>query len=643
MRSATFACVVVIAAGCQGLGAGGGDDDERTGQARVEVFVPLEGIPPDGECTHITSVRLADFVTRNYVGPLDGAVFNAPKGETRITATAYPPPCDAEPAEPPWIADEQILFLVQGTNPLSLNFRPNVTVVVDPTFWDDQDPTLAVQPGSELRTGRNLEDTAGPNLALDGWDVMTIALPPTGGGGTPSTSFLFSTQTSGALPYTPRGMARMADGRFVFQLSESSEALRVFGSAGAFLESWPVVLDPGMMQFDSTDGLERVDATHLVRTAFLNVPLDCPEFEGPECIQSGIEVLEIRPDGSGGSVAAVVQQFLLPFPHNVRYPVGVTWAASGRFVVSTLPGVDTELLLLDATGALVAGPAPLAGDGEGLFVNNTGGRLGALTYQGALSMHSATTLVPRAGETFDYGLGARVSNPVGLAWNQAGGNFVVLHGNNQLDFASEDFTSTSPTPIDTSGYIFLSSVDVVAGADQLLAIDRIAPVDPGSGQRIATVDTYDLATGALLGSVPLGGVPANVRPRTLAYAPGTNQVISHHRRPGNEPDPSLDATIFVHNLDGSLAAVINLAAWGVVRILDLNVLPATGEIVLLGTDVNGVLRLMVTTAGGTPVRSYRTDGIFGITELAPITSGAFAGQVGVITGQPSSFLRIAPP
>jgi hypothetical protein len=636
---------VAAAAGCQGL-SGDGDDDDEVGAAEVTVEVPLEGIPPDGECAHIIATRLSDFRVSSYQGALAGAVFQARTGEHRVTAVAYPPPCGDEPVEPPWIADEQVVIFSQGPNTLALNFRTNVGVGVDPIFWDDVDPQLVVLPGSTQRIGRNFEDTAGPSYALDGWDVLQIALPPNGGGGTPSTTFIFSTQTAGSLPYTPRGMARMVDGRFVFQLSESNAALRVFASGGAFLESWPVVLDPGMMQFDSTDGLDRVDATHLVRTAFLNTPLDCPEFSGPDCIQSAIEILEIRPDGGGGSVAAVTQQILLPFPYNVEYPLGVVAAPiAGRYIISTLPGgTGSRLMTLDSTGAVVAGPVDVAVSLEGLFINGPATKLGTLSYEGNLAMRTTTTLALRAGEFFDYALGFNggLSNPVSLAWRATGGRFVVLHGFNLLDERLPDFTDGFPVPFDPSPYIALSGVDVDDVANQLLVVDRIPPIDPGTGQRLAMLDALDADTGVRLSSTVLQGVPANVRARTLAYMPATNQVITHYRRPGNPPD-AIDSTIFVHNLDGSLASIINLAAWGVHVILDLNVLPATGEIVLLGTDVSGTVRLMVTTAGGTPVRSYRTDTIFGITDLAPITNGPFAGQVGVITGQPSSFLRIEAP
>ncbi len=262
-----------------------------------------------------------------------------------------------------------------------------------------------------MRTGRNFEDTAGPNYALDGWDVMQIALPLVGGGGVPSTTMLFSTD-SGQLPYTPRGMARLSDGRFVFQLSESWEDLRVFSAAGSFQQNWPVEVSAPMIAFDGTDGLERIDDTHLVRTAFLNTPLVCDDFEGPDCIQSAIEILEVR-SGPSGNYVAVTQQILLPAPYNQEYPLGVTPAPSGRFVVSTLPGSDSRLLLLDGAGAIVAGPVDVAGGAEGLFTNAAGGRMGVLRYEGALAMHVTNTLAPRAGEVLSYLLGVGLSNPLG--------------------------------------------------------------------------------------------------------------------------------------------------------------------------------------------------------------------------------------
>lgn len=639
MRTAKIACGVLMSwlLGCQPS-----DElaDQPIGQATVKVLVPIDGIPANGECAHIVATRLSDFEATEYMGPLAGAVFMANEGENRITATAYAAPCTPEPAAPPWIASEQIVDLVAGANSINLMFVPNAEVVVDPNFWDDVDPELTVRAGSAIRTGRNFEDAAGPNYALDGWDVYQIALPLVGGGGTATATFLFSTETAGVLPYSPRGMARLGDGRWVFQVSEPTSPLWVFASGGAFLESWPVQLDPGMRQFDNTDGLERVDATHLVRTAFLNSAQDCTD-PGPSCVQSAIEILEMR-TGPSGNFVAVSQQILLPAPWNQIYPVGVTPAANGRYVVSTLPDSGSQLISINASGVLQAGPENLTDDQEGLFVNATGTRLGALSYEGALTMHVSGTLTPRAGEVLSYTLGAQVSNPYGLAWHSASSRFVVLYGNSQLAYLNSTGTTRTALPIATSSYAFVSDIDVDGDDNQLLLFDRLPPVDPDTGLRTAMLDAYDLSTAALVSSTELVGVPTNVRPRTLAYI-GGGQVASHYRRPNGVVDPALDATIFVHNLDGSLAAVINLAPWGVHRIVTLDYMPATGEIVLLGTDVDGVLRLMVTSTDGTPDRSYRTDPIAFVSAMAPIGSGPFAGDVGVVLGQPSTLLRIAPP
>jgi hypothetical protein len=640
MRTARIAWVMVLLAGCQALDETAGQ--EPTGKATVKVLVPIEGIPADGVCTHIVAMRLSDFESTEYMGPLDGATFMANEGENRITATAYPMPCTPEPDAPPWIATEQIVNLVAGANTINLMFVPNAEIVVDPNFWDDVDPELIVRSGSTIRSGRNFEDVAGPNYAIDGWDVMQISLPLIGGGGTATTTQLFSASNAGVIPYTPRGMARMPDGRWVFQVGESTQPLWVFTGGGVFIESWPVQLDPGMLQFDGTDGLERVDATHLVRTAFLNAPLNCPEFEGPSCIQSAIEILELR-SGPSGNFLAVSQQILLPYPYNTLYPVGVTPAANGRYVVSILPGSDSQLISLDAAGTLMAGPATIAGSNEGLLVNGTGTRLGALTYEGTLTMHVSSTLTPRAGEVLSYLSGVQVSNPYGLAWRGANSQFVALYGSNQLAYVNDTFTTRSSLAIDTNGYLFLGGVEVDNDGDQLLLVDRIPPIDPGTGLRTPTVDIYNLSTLTLVDSVPLLGVPTEGRTRTLTYI-GGGQVASHHRRAGGIVDPNLDATIFINNLaDGSLDSVINLSPWGVHRILTLNFMPATGEIALLGTDVNGVVRLMVVSTSGTPDRSYRTDTIPFVSEMAPITTGPFTGDLGVVIGQPSTFLRIAPP
>src|SRR5882672_3599392 len=74
----------------------------------AEAYIGASGvIPNDAQCTHITATRLADFHVSTYQGPLAGGSFKVGSGETRVTATAFPPPCSQEPVDPPWIADEQ--------------------------------------------------------------------------------------------------------------------------------------------------------------------------------------------------------------------------------------------------------------------------------------------------------------------------------------------------------------------------------------------------------------------------------------------------------------------------------------------------------------------------------------------------------
>jgi hypothetical protein len=47
----------------------------------------------------------------------------------------------------------------------------------------------------------------------------------------------------------------------------------------------------------------------------------------------------------------------------------------------------------------------------------------------------------------------------------------------------------------------------------------------------------------------------------------------------------------------------------------------------------------VTDRAGTPRRSFRTDALFNLADVAPISSGPFAGDIGAVMGQPSFFAR----
>jgi hypothetical protein len=233
-------------------------DEHDLGEGRA--YIGTTGtIPADATCTHIVATRLADFVVSEYKGALSGGVFSVQAGESRVTATAYPPPCSAEPAQPPWIADEQITTFTDGANTLMLRFHANTQVAIDPTFDDINPLHVTVRPGSPIRTGRNGEDAAGPNYSLDGWEIKRIALPPEA----PSETVLFSTEGKGALAFSPRGLAAMPDGTFAVQLSAPAEPLRQFSATGDFLEFWSVIYPAGATPFDNTDGLEAIDATHL--------------------------------------------------------------------------------------------------------------------------------------------------------------------------------------------------------------------------------------------------------------------------------------------------------------------------------------------------------------------------------------------
>ncbi len=148
-------------------------------------------IPTDGRCTHITSTRLSDFAVSSYQGPLGGAEFTVNVGEAHVTATAYPEPCSAEPAEPPWIADEQIANFTGGANVLVLSFHSSASVTIDPEF--EQPGEIAVRPGTGARLARNGEDVAGPGFALDGWNVTALTLPPAA----PTETVLFSVRGQG--------------------------------------------------------------------------------------------------------------------------------------------------------------------------------------------------------------------------------------------------------------------------------------------------------------------------------------------------------------------------------------------------------------------------------------------------------------
>src|SRR5262249_47254436 len=161
-------------------------------------------------------------------------------------------------------------------------------------------------------------------------------------------------------------MATLPDGRFVFQVAEMDAPLHVFDAAGNHVDTWTQApLPAGMFAWSNTDGLDAIDATHLVRTGFSNVGVNC-DASG-NCTFSGIDILTVEPAGAGFRVQ-VTQQFPLPQPAGSEYAVGVTAVANG-YVVATLPDGGTRLTLIGFDGSVIAQAPIVPGDIEGLFTD----------------------------------------------------------------------------------------------------------------------------------------------------------------------------------------------------------------------------------------------------------------------------------
>src|SRR5262249_18424554 len=136
------------------------------------------------------------------------------------------------------------------------------------------------------------------------------------------------------------------------------------------------------------------------------------------------------------------------------------------------------------------------------------------------------------------------------------------------------------------------------------------------------------------------GVALPLRAFTLAYIPASQQIVAHFRRPGGVADAALDAVAFVHNPDGSLAYSFDLRPFGFARIASVNYRSTSDELILVVVDTAGTTRLLVTDRAGKPRRSYRIDAVPYLTDIAPISSPPFNGDIGVVEGQPSFFGRI---
>lgn len=628
LRTTTLAAATALAlAGC------GGTHSAASAQL-ADVIVTTATIPTDGRCTHIVVTRLADFQTTEYRGLLAGASIKAPLGEGRVTATAYPTPCTSEPETPPWTADPQTVTFVSGPNTVKLAFHQTADASIDPSF--DDTSALVVRSGSQVRVSRNGEDIAGPNFALDGWEVKQLTLPPAA----VSERVVFSLEGKG-LPSTPVGMARTPDGSFAFQLSDTGAPLYVFSATGAALGTWPVSYPAGTTQWSNTDGIEAIDATHFVRTGWANRPFKC-DASGNHCQQSGLDILEKKSATDGTTYVEVTRQILLPElaseALNTEYPVGVT-PLGGRFAVSVLGDVGTTLVLLNSDGTVAVGPVVYAAadDIEGLADDGTG-RLVGLTYTGALTTYNGADLTARAGEVGSLGEGVGFAAPFRLTWRSGGGGSLIAYNGQRLVSTTPDFASVTDLGIDLAGnnLFALRGVEYKADTDELLLLDlNSAP---------PAVLSFNLTTKAKTSSVTLQpGLSFTPRPFGLAYVPSTKQLVTHYRRPGTA-DPTVDAVVYVHNADGTVAAKTDLGKYGFTKVATVRYNAAGDEIVCIASDAKGTVRIVtLDRASLTAKRSYRADALPDLVDLAPLTSGPYAGDYGVVQSQPSYFARIALP
>src|SRR5262249_28214151 len=178
--------------------------------------------------------------------------------------------------------------------------------------------------------------------------------------------------------------------------------------------------------------------------------------------------------------------------------------------------------------------------------------------------------------------------------------------------------------------------------DQILIADRLPPVDPVAGTRIPTVDFYSKATLERVVTVTMHGIALPLRTISIAYMPARQQIAGIYHRPGGSPDPAVDGVIFTHNLDGTLAGQFDLAPFGFRSVQAVSYLPATDELIITAPDIAGVERLIVTSPSGQPRRSYRLDAIGDAIDVAPITSGPSAGDLGAAENPPSNFFQISP-
>jgi hypothetical protein len=611
-------------------------DPEQLGD--VDIAVTTTVIPEDATCTHIVATRLSDFQTSEYRGLLAGAEFKGFKGDNRITATAYPLPCEEEPEVVPWVADPANVTLAGGTNFIKLTFKSNAKIVIEPEF--EIESTLSIHDETRILPGRSGEDISAPNFAVDGYKVTQLSLPPSGGGPASETT-LFSIEGLTSFASFPRGLAVTSGGLFIVQSGLPAQAFEVYNAAGNLLESWPLVSPPGFIQWgdysdghgDYTDGLEQIDDTHFVRTGFRFEPL-C-DVSG--CIQSGLDIMERQVQPGGSSNMVVVQQVIMPESIGFHSPLGVTPLGS-NFAVSILPGDETivpRLMVVAPDGTIVAGPVD-SGILEGLLVAADGRLIGG-DYGGLVAYD--TDLTPRPAESASLQYNAGISLPSRFAWDRNTDTYLAITNTPHVLIRRADpsFTSGADTAIDLSSYSINGrlSFDVRSDTNQALVSAGMPVFDPDQPEIVP----YNIATGFQDPSIFLQGWPTPALVRSIAFIESTQQLATTGQQFGN---PAMRSVVFVHQLDGSLAYTFDVAPIGFPVVGSVSYDPNTDELNLVGTDELGLQRILVTDINGNPRRSYRTDAIGFVTDLAPISSGPNAGEVGLLGGDPTLFARAAP-
>jgi hypothetical protein len=572
--------------------------------------------PADGQCAHIVATRMSDFQVSEYKGPPTGAALTVRTGEHRVTATAYATPCASEPVIAPWVATQQMVSFSAGSNSLALSFKRNALAEIVAEFVEDDTLPMALRPGTRIATGRNGEDSTGPDWSLNGWLVSQLALPPAA----PSETVRLSMQGKG-LPYTPRGMARLPSGNFVFQVGETFEPVWETDGAGNLVGARQVRYTGTRLPHDFADGLEAIDEDRLVGTVWFNAG------------QSGFETLTRRVELDGTVWFEVTDQVLFAEPLASSFVVSVAPVGSA-FVVVALPPASSQLHLVDAAGTVLGSGPEIAGSFEGIV--DDGARLLAVDYSGRVQAFERTPpFAPRAGETLTYPIGAGLSTPSLLAWRSQPGQegYVVFTQSGRLAQANADFTSVADIAVDPAELVGVGGLDYLAGADEIAILRRTAT---------ARVRFFHAGDGTFSHDLVLApGAPGSLRGRGLAFA--GDQIVTHYRRPNAVVDASLDAMVFLHDFGGNLVGAFDLAPYGFTRVAMVNYLPATDELLVTAVDVGGITRLVATSRAGEPRRSYRIDPFPALTDLAPITSGAFVGVLGAVSAQPSELVRLILP